>query len=266
MVKIHFYNLRRKFKNSMISIFIIVLTIFSVFTLISIVGNVLYLVMRPLFASGIMSQTALDHVHFAVHIIMETLSLLSIALIISTLLALGSAFLITEYGTSFVIRTIRLFVDVLAGMPGILIGMSVYGIGLIDRGFITWQMIVVALIVFLAPKLAKGFAQIFSGIPLHYREAAYAIGASRIQVIFRILLPMTKRALIASVFLGIARTIGTVAPVMLFGAPIHFLSLDIYHTALAGQLNQAAISAFFLLTIVFVLYSIAAWLDQKIIE
>src|SRR3972149_11782049 len=59
-------------------------------------------------------------------------------------------------------------------------------------------------------------------VPDSYREAAEALGATRWQVVYKVLLPAAKNGLLAAVLLGVARAIGeTMAVLMATGHSVH---------------------------------------------
>ena len=63
-------------------------------------------------------------------------------------------------------------------------------------------------------------------VPDSYREAAEALGATRWQVVYRVLLPAAKNGLLAAVLLGAARSIGeTMAVLMATDTPLTFLQV-----------------------------------------
>ncbi|PWI57921.1 ABC transporter permease subunit [Sulfoacidibacillus thermotolerans] len=267
MVKRQGLRLSRKLKNALITTAFILFTGLSFLALLSIVGNVLYHAMQPLITHVETFQIESNELIFALKELVLSLWLVLLALVISTPLALLTALLITEYRDCCFTSLIRLFVDVLAGMPGILAGLAVYGLALSLFQMPTSKIVLIlVLFLFLMPKLSKGFAQVFNEIPFHYREAAYAIGANKKQVIFHILLPMTVRALSASVLLGAARTLGASAPLLLFGVGVHYLAVDIYALAVRGSDGQAADYALVLLLLLGVVFSIAAWFDRDVME
>jgi phosphate transport system permease protein len=59
-------------------------------------------------------------------------------------------------------------------------------------------------------------------VPDSYREAAQALGATRWQIVFRVLLPAARNGLLAAVLLGVGRAVGeTMAVLMATGHAVH---------------------------------------------
>ncbi len=266
MVKKKMYPVWRKIKNKVISLFFVALAVLSLVALVSIVGNVFHLTVSPLHISSCSQNCGWISIWPGIRALWWTLRLLFIASVIALPFAFGTALFITEYRVTYLVFIVRLFVDILAGIPGILIAIVMYGFQFIVGQSSSNELFISSLIIFLLPKLAKGFAEIFYGVPLHYREAAFAIGSTRMQMVFKVLLPMTFRTLSASVLLGVARTLGVVAPLLLFDSGIHYLPVDIYHLTVNGEFIKAAMYSLFLLFTILLIYLFAAWLDQEIIK
>ena len=82
-------------------------------------------------------------------------------------------------------------------------------------------------------------------VPDTYREAALALGATRWQIVYRVLLPAAKNGLLAAVLLGVGRAVGeTMAVLMATGHAVHIPSslLDSVRTLtanIAAELGEA---------------------------
>lgn len=83
-------------------------------------------------------------------------------------------------------------------------------------------------------------------VPDSYREAALALGATRWQVIYRILLPAAKNGLLAAVLLGVGRAVGeTMAVLMATGHAVNvphsiFDSVRTLTATIAAELGEAS--------------------------
>jgi phosphate transport system permease protein len=86
-------------------------------------------------------------------------------------------------------------------------------------------------------------------VPDTYREAAEAMGATRWQVVFRVLLPAARNGLLAAVLLGVGRAIGeTMAVLMASGHAVHIPTspLDSIRTltaTIAAELGETAVGS-----------------------
>lgn len=132
-------------------------------------------------------------------------------------------------------RLVRIGVRNLAGVPSIVygvfgLGVFVYGIGgSIDAWFFSdelpsptfgtggllWASLTLALLTL--PVVIVATEEGLARIPDAQREGAVALGATRLEMLTRIVLPMTMPAMLTGVILAVARAAGEVAPLMLVG-------------------------------------------------
>ncbi|MBE0402785.1 phosphate ABC transporter permease PstA [Halomonas citrativorans] len=132
-------------------------------------------------------------------------------------------------------RLVRIGVRNLAGVPSIVygvfgLGVFVYGIGgtldswffsdtlpspTFGTGGLLWASLTLALLTL--PVVIVATEEGLARIPDAQREGAVALGATRLEVLTRIVLPMATPAMLTGVILAIARAAGEVAPLMLVG-------------------------------------------------
>ncbi|MGH8528758.1 MAG: phosphate ABC transporter permease PstA [Nevskiales bacterium] len=132
-------------------------------------------------------------------------------------------------------RTIRIAVNNLAGVPSIVFGLFglgffVYFLGAsIDQAFyqealpsptfgtpgILWASLTMALLTL--PVVIVATEEGLTRIPRATREASLALGATKAETLWRIVLPMASPAIMTGLILAIARAAGEVAPLMLVG-------------------------------------------------
>ena len=155
------------------------------------------------------------------------LTLIGITLAIP--LAVASALWISEYGRpSWVARVVESSIEIVAGTPDIVIalfGLAIFQLhlfapfsftassgGVFGRSFIAAgaMMSLIAL-----PPLFTATRDGLQAVPAHMREAAYALGKTRIATIRRVLLPSVRSNIATGVTLGVSRIIGDTAIVVL---------------------------------------------------
>lgn len=132
-------------------------------------------------------------------------------------------------------RLVRIAVRNLAGVPSIVygvfgLGVFVYGIGgTLDEWFfadqlpsptfgtggLLWASLTLALLTL--PVVIVATEEGLARVPDHQREGALALGATRVEMLTRVILPMTAPAMLTGVILAVARAAGEVAPLMLVG-------------------------------------------------
>ncbi|MCL3779441.1 phosphate ABC transporter permease subunit PstC [Prolixibacteraceae bacterium JC049] len=149
-----------------------------------------------------------------------------LALIICLPLAFATALFIAEYfKRSSLASILSSMVDLLAGIPSIVYGLwgfytlrplmielgwSAQGYGILTSGIILAIMII--------PYATSLSAEIISMVPNELKEAAYSLGATRMEVIFNVILPNARSGIIASFILAFGRALGeTMAVTMLIG-------------------------------------------------
>jgi phosphate transport system permease protein len=152
-----------------------------------------------------------------------------IGVLLATPLGICSALWITEYGRpSWLARIVETSIEVVAGTPDIVIalfGLALFqtrllapfsftasGGGVFGRSFFAAgaMMSLIAL-----PPLFAATRDGLQAVPKHMREAAYAIGKTRIATIRRVLLPSVRSNIATGVTLGVSRIIGDTAIVVL---------------------------------------------------
>ncbi len=148
------------------------------------------------------------------------------ALIISLPLSFSTSLFLGEFfkGTK-VAAVIGTMVDLLAGIPSIVYGLwgfyvlrpFLIDLGLPNQGFgiFTASLILAIMIIPYATSLSN---EIISMVPNELKEAAYSLGATRMEVIFNVTVPAARSGIIASYILSFGRALGeTMAVTMLIG-------------------------------------------------
>ena len=182
--------------------------------------------------------------------IVGTLLLSLGALFIAFPVGVASAVYLHEYaGRSRFSAIIRLGVNNLAGVPSIvfgLFGMSFFviycglGISLLS-GILTLAILTLPVIIGTAEEALRQ-------VPMTYREASSALGATQSQTIFRVILPASMPGMLTGAILGLARAAGETAAIMFTGVvffnkagvdslfgPVMALSNHIYVLATTGM-------------------------------
>jgi len=185
-------------------------------------------------------------------LLVGTLSVTALAMAIAVPLGLGAAVFISEFCKGKLKETLKILIELLAAIPSIVWGFVGYmvlgpiliemtgapvGVNLLNAGIILALMSV--------PIIVSVGEDSLKAVPDSYREAALALGASRWEVVYRVLFPAAKNGLLAAVLLGVGRAIGeTMAVLMCTGHAVqipHSL-LDPVRTltaTIASELGEA---------------------------
>jgi phosphate transport system permease protein len=150
-------------------------------------------------------------------------------------LGVATAIYMHEYASkrSRIVHLVRLAIQNLAGVPAIVFGL--FGLGFfiefVGRGIdkalyggrlvfgqpaIVWASLTLALLTM--PTVVVATEEALRAIPQSYREVAYSLGATRWQMIWRVVLPQAVGGILTGGILAVSRGSGEVAPVMFTGA------------------------------------------------
>lgn len=189
-------------------------------------------------------------------LIVGTASVTGLAMVVSVPFSLGAAIFIGEFATGRLRESLKVLVELLAAIPSVVwgfIGLSIMnpliidmfdvpvGIGVLNSGIILGLMA--------APIMTTIAEDALRAVPDTYREAAEAMGATKWQVIFRVVLPAGKNGLVAAVLLGVGRGFGeTMAVLMASGNAIQiptspFDSVRAITATIAAELGDAPVGS-----------------------
>jgi phosphate transport system permease protein len=144
------------------------------------------------------------------------------AIIICVPLGVASAMYIAEVAPSSIKHTLKALVEILASIPSVVLGF----IGIVWLGPFLKNTFHLStgmcgltgslLLAFMAlPTIISISEDAIVGIPKTYKEAAFGLGATRWQTLWRIILPAASSGIIAAIMLGIGRVIGETMVVMM---------------------------------------------------
>lgn len=145
-----------------------------------------------------------------------------ISLILAVPMALGTAIFMSELAPTKLRNAFKILLEILASIPSvvfgflgiILLGPWIQKIFGVQTGLNAFTAGI--LLAFMAlPTIASVADEALQAVPRSMREASLALGASRIQTVFRITFPAASSGVIAGVMLGIGRAIGETMTVMM---------------------------------------------------
>ena len=156
--------------------------------------------------------------------IVGTFCLIAGSMLFATPFGIMSAIYMNEYaGNGWIVRFIRVMTNNLGGVPSVVFGL--FGMALFVKylsfgdsilaGSLTLGLLVLPLVIRTTEEALKA-------IPDSFRTGSYALGASRLQTIRRIILPMAFPNIITGLILSVGRVSGETAPI-LFTVAAYFL-------------------------------------------
>jgi len=186
-------------------------------------------------------------------LIAGTASVTGLAMLVSVPFSLGAAVFIGEFASGRVRETLKILVELLAAIPSVVwgfIGLSLMSpliirlfdvpvdINILNAGIILGLMA--------APIMTTIAEDALKAVPDGFREAAEALGATKWQVIWRVVIPAARNGLVAAVLLGVGRGFGeTMAVLMASGHSINlptsvFDSVRAITATIAAELGETA--------------------------
>lgn len=208
------------------------------------------------FGWGFLVSTEWDPVreqYGALVAIYGTLVTTAIAMIIAVPVSFGIALFLTEVAPAWIRQPLGSAIELLAGIPSIIYGMwglfvlapllgnYVYpwvdehmgpwpvlgvlfrgpplGIGMLTAGIVLAIMVI--------PFISSVMREVFLTVPTRLKESAYALGSTTTEVVWDIVLPYTRSAVIGGIFLGMGRALGETMAVTFVLGNAHRISASL---------------------------------------
>jgi len=179
--------------------------------------------------------------------------IVALATVIALPLGVLIAIYLTEFSTARLAAPIRLALDLLNGLPSIVIGVFVFGLIVLSSGE-TGFAGSFALSIIMLPLIARNTAESLSLVPKDLRDASHALGISRWRTTVGIVIPSALSGILTSAVLAIARAAGETAPLLLttslfnpnatsiniFGTSLPNIPLDIFNLSESGGAANTA--------------------------
>jgi phosphate transport system permease protein len=190
----------------------------------------------------------------ALALILGTFSVTTLAMSFALPFGLGGAIFISEFCGPRMRETLKIIIELLAAVPSVVwgfIGLSVMnpliinlfkvpiGLNVLNGGIIVGLMSV--------PIIVSISEDAFKAVPDSFREAGIALGATRWQLVYRVLIPAAKHGILAAVLLGVGRAVGeTMAVLMATGHSINipkglFDSTRTLTATIAAELGETSV-------------------------
>jgi phosphate transport system permease protein len=190
-----------------------------------------------------------------------------VALLIAVPLGIGAAIFLAELAPARVSDTLEFFIDLLAAVPSVIYGLlglfivvplmrqyiqpalkdtlgflpffkgPAYGLGFLTAGIVLAIMVI--------PYIISVSREVLLTVPRDQREAALALGSTRWESTWKVVVPFARTGIMGSIFLALARALGeTMAVSMVIGnAPAISASLfspgDSIASTIANQFSEA---------------------------
>lgn len=207
--------------------------------------------------------------------LISTIIMTAMTLIIAVPVGVFSAIYLTEYANknSRLVKVIRLTNETLSGIPSIVYGLfgMLFFVTFLGLNF---SMISgsLTLAIMVLPLIVRNTEEAIMSVPLTYKEGAYGLGARKLTVIFKIILPAAMPGILSGIILAIGRIVGETAALIYTSGTVaqiptsptqsaRTLSVHMYALSSEGlHTNEAYATAVVLLIVVIGIN----WLSQKV--
>ena len=174
------------------------------------------------------------------------------AIIIGVPLGLMCAIFVAKMANDKIAKTVRTSVDLLSGIPSVvygLVGMIII-VPLVRETFnlpdgANLFSAIIVLTVMILPSVISVSETAIRAVPKEYEEASLALGATKTETVFKVIVPAAKSGILTSVVLGIGRSIGEAMAVMMVSGnvanmPGLFKSVRFLTTAVASEMSYSS--------------------------
>jgi len=209
--------------------------------------------------------------------IVGTLWLIGLSFLFSVPLGIFAGIFLSEYKGGKLAYLTRLSIEILQGIPSIVIGIIAYVWVVMPMGSFSALSGGVALGIMMLPVVVMATEETLKMVPDTLREASLALGVPYSRTIMKVILPAGLSGILSGILLGIARVAGETAPLLFtaFGnpfmnlnilKPINSLPLTIFNYATSPYPDWHALAwgaSFVLIASVLGLNLITKWVTKK---
>jgi phosphate transport system permease protein len=204
-------------------------------------------------------------------IILNTVYMIILTLLFSTPVGIAAAIYLIEYAKQGkMLDILRLGTETLAGIPSIIFGLFGFivfvstlhlGIGLLS-GTLTITLMIL-------PTIIRTSEEALKSVPRDYREGSLALGATKLQTIFKVVVPAAAPGILTGVILAIGRAVGETAALLFtmgfdyrlvkdFRSSARMLSVHLYQMVQEGISFNRAFATATVLIIIILIVNLAA--------
>jgi phosphate transport system permease protein len=145
--------------------------------------------------------------------IVGTILLVALAAAIAVPVGVLTAVYLTEFAPRRVALSLQIVLDILTGLPTIVIGIFVFGVlvvGHLQSGYAGSA----ALAIIMLPLVARATQEVLLLVPSTLREASLALGVRRWRTVLGVILPSSVGGILTGTVLAVARAAGETAPLL----------------------------------------------------
>jgi phosphate transport system permease protein len=164
----------------------------------------------------------------ALNAIIGTFEMTGLALVIAVPLGIAVALYVVEYRDSRGAVYVRTAVDLLAGIPSIVIGLFVYSLVVVTvMGHYSGIAGAIALSLIMLPIIARTSEEMFKIVPRSLREGTMALAMPRWRAIGSVYIPTVAAGIMTGIVLAVSRAVGETAPLLFTALGSNFVVTDL---------------------------------------
>jgi phosphate transport system permease protein len=142
-----------------------------------------------------------------------SLVIVGVAALLAVPVAVLIAIFLTEFASPRIAAPIRFVLDVMNGLPAIVVGIFVFTLLVKAHGQSAFTASV-AVAILMLPLVSRATQEILAAVPSSLREAGLAVGASRWRTVVGVILPTALGGILTGTTLAVARAAGETAPLL----------------------------------------------------
>lgn len=234
----------------------------TVYMIISGVPAVTQIGLTDMLFSTEWAPTAADPKFGILYIILTSIVGTMLAIIIGVPLAVLTAVFLSEIAPKPLAAVVKPAVELLAGIPSVVYGLL--GILIIKPLMYKLELVIFAnnpthqmtgganmlsavlvLAVMILPTVINVSQTSLQAVPKHLRSSSYALGATKITTVFRVVIPAAKSGIITAVVLGVGRAIGEAMAITMVAGnsvnlPLPFSSVRFLTTGIVAEMSYSS--------------------------
>ncbi len=217
---------------------------------------------KEILFSSVWAPTAENPSFGIAYVILTSIIGTTLAIVIGVPIGLMTAVFLSEISNKKVAAIVKPAVELLAGIPSVVYGLL--GVLIINplmykaelflfkdsqthkfTGGANLISAVLVLAIMILPTVINISESALKAVPQHYRNSSLALGATKVQTIFKVVIPAAKSGILTSIVLGVGRAIGEAMAIVLVSGntvnlPLPFNSVRFLTTGIVSEMSYAS--------------------------
>ncbi|EGT4847098.1 phosphate ABC transporter permease PstA [Clostridioides difficile] len=268
----------RKFKENLLKSLVYLSALFTIVSLVVIVGFIFIKGIGNMNFNFLFSNYSASGDGGILPMIITTLYTVVVSIVVATPIGILAAIYLQEYAKKGkAVTAIRFATESLSGIPSIVYGLfgGIFFVVTLKMGYsIVTGSLTVAIIIL--PVIIRTTEEALKTVPQAYRESSLALGATKFQTLYKVVLPSAIPGILSGVILSVGRIIGESAAILLTAGTVAKMPGGIFDSARtltvhsylltkeSGDIATAASIGIVLIVIVLALNMLARFVAKKL--